>query len=317
MKMFSLKERSELYTQALYCCKAHWNAVYDSFRTTAERSLTAELLPQTWLLMGGSDDTDILGFYQLVSNDGLTQHTELYPFVATLFVHPRYRGGHGIGEMLLTHAKYETARLGYEKLYVCTDHIGYYEKYGFYEIGLDTPVWGGACKIYCCDTPTEITLRRFDRQHSKNDNIHLELASARWNISEKNPSLLLHRLKHSSFPECYDGRWHQIIAFHGHNIVGAVNFMRDNENAMRWYLGDLFVVSEYRRRGIAKRLIRYGINEIRRTMSGNEYIHSYICSDNAASQELHKALGFADLGKLLPFDDFIFDKNNTTWELRL
>ena len=50
--------------------------------------------------------------------------------------------------MLLDHARYEAAKLGFDKLYLTTDHIGYYEKYGFREIGLDLYDWGRPTKIY-------------------------------------------------------------------------------------------------------------------------------------------------------------------------
>ena len=317
MKIVSLKQHHELLKQALTSCKTHWNTVYDSFCKTAEDSISAEALPQTQLLIGGTDDTEILGFYQLVTNDGLTSRTELSPFVSTLFVQPKCRGGNGFGELLLTHAKYQAAQLGYERLYVCTDHIGYYERYGFREIGLDTPVWGGACKIYCSYTPTEISLQAFDIDHPKSDDIHLDLAYARWQLHEDNPAVLLFRLKHTCFPECYDGKWHQIIAFHGHDIIGAVNFLCDKDNPQRWYLGDLFVVPEHRRCGAAQRLILRGIDEIRSKASGGEYIYSYIEKSNTASQELHRALGFSDLGRLVPFGDLIFNDLETTWELKL
>ncbi len=317
MKIISLKESPALTEHALTCCKTHWNIVFESFHRTAEESLTADTLPQTWLLMGGADETKILGFCQLVANDGLTRHAELCPFVSTLFVLPQYRDGCGFGELLLTHAKYEAALLGYDKLYICTDHIGYYERYGFHEIGMDIAVWGSPCKIYRCYTPAEISLRIFDISHPKSDDIHLDLAAARWNISEKNPALLLHRLKHNGFPECYEGKWLQIIAFRGHDIVGAVNFMRDTEDPLRWYLGDLFVISEYRRHGIARRLILRGIDEIRSKASGSEHIHSYIEAGNTASRELHRSLGFSELGMLVPFGDFCFSDSDTTWELKL
>ncbi len=317
MKIVSLKEHPELLEQALICCTMHWSAVHDSFRRTAEESITADILPQTWLLTGGMDSSEILGFYQLVENDGLTRNTELSPFVATLFILPQYRAGQGFGELLLTHAKYEAARLGYDRLYICTDHIGYYERYGFREIGLDTAVWGAACKLYRCDTPTEIALRIFDKHHPKSDDIHLALALSRWNISEDNPALLLHQLKYTCFPESHEGKWHQVIAFYRHDIVGAVNFMRDSDNVLRWYLGDLFVIPEYRRSGIARRLILRGLDEIRTAASGGEYIHSYIEGDNYASQELHRSLGFNNLEKIVPFGTLIFSENNTTWELKL
>lgn len=316
MNMISIKNRQDLIAKALNCCNTHWSTVYDSFRTTVEKSIVADRLPQTWLLMGGAGDAEILGFYQLVENDGLSTRTELSPFISTLFVLPQCRGGSGLGELLLTHAKYEAATMGFEQLYVCTDHIGYYERYGFSEIALDIAVWGKACKIYSCYTPTDVMLQCFDQQRPKSDELHLELAKARWQLSEPNPALLLQRLKHS-FPDCWEGKWHQIIAFYQHNVIGAVNFLRCVDDPLRWHIRDLFVVPEYRRQGIARRLIQRGTNEIRRKMSGGEYIHSVIANDNTASQELHRALGFTDLGKVLPFNNLIFNENDTTWELKL
>jgi N-acetylglutamate synthase-like GNAT family acetyltransferase len=42
-----------------------------------------------------------------------------------------------LGSILLEHARKMAGQLGYKKVYWATDHILYYEKYGFREIGLD------------------------------------------------------------------------------------------------------------------------------------------------------------------------------------
>ncbi len=318
MKIVSIREDPALTQQALSYCRENWENVYDSFRGTAESSLAADALPQTYIVLVGEDNARIIGFCQLEANDCLTVHTELSPFVTTLFVDPMLRGAHiGIGEMLLTHARYEAARLGYEKLYVCTDHIGYYERYGFREIGLDIFTWGRACKIYECDTPSEITFRRSDRLHTRTDNDYLEYARARWNRHDQNPAVLLRSMKYDLPPESHSDKWFQLAAYRNNELIGAVNFMRDPHNTLRWYLGDLFVVPEYRRRGTARKLITRGLNELRREMSGGEFVHAVISPDNIASIELHKQLGFRDLGAAVPFNDLIFGENDTTWELSL
>ncbi|MNN87264.1 hypothetical protein D3C81_2047940 [compost metagenome] len=52
----------------------------------------------------------------------------------------------------MEHARKLVGQLGYAKVYITTDHILYYEKYGFREIGLDNFEWGRPTKIYEHDT---------------------------------------------------------------------------------------------------------------------------------------------------------------------
>ncbi|MDE6580151.1 MAG: GNAT family N-acetyltransferase [Ruminiclostridium sp.] len=144
MNIYSVKNNAELCEKVKQYCKKNWNKVYEVFSETADLSIKSDKLPQTWVL---EQDNEIMGFYQLVYNDKLTYYTDLSPFVATLFVDEGARG-HRYSEIMLTHAKSETTKLGYDKLYVSTDHIGFYEKFGFKEIGLDIYTWGSPTKIY-------------------------------------------------------------------------------------------------------------------------------------------------------------------------
>ncbi len=148
----SAKNNKELCESVKLYCKEKWNNVYKPFSENAELSINSDKLPKTYVIKGMEQEKEIIGFYQLIENDNLTYHTKLSPFVATLYVDERVRGN-GFGELMLTHAKYEAARLGYDKLYISTDHIGYYEKYGFREIGLDIYTWGSPTKIYEAYTP--------------------------------------------------------------------------------------------------------------------------------------------------------------------
>ncbi|MNI91549.1 hypothetical protein D3C73_1492310 [compost metagenome] len=44
------------------------------------------------------------------------------------------------------------ARLGFKRVYLTSCEIGYYEKYGFREVGLTTYTWGRPTKVYEHDT---------------------------------------------------------------------------------------------------------------------------------------------------------------------
>ena len=54
----------------------------------------------------------------------------LTPWIGFVFTEPVYRG-HRYAGQLLTHAEKCAHKLGYSKIYICTDHVGLYEKYGY------------------------------------------------------------------------------------------------------------------------------------------------------------------------------------------
>jgi len=72
---------------------------------------------------------------------------ELSPWITPLLVHPDERGNR-YGKMLLEYARREAGWLGFKVVYLTTGEIGYYEKYGFREVGLTTFTWGRPTKVY-------------------------------------------------------------------------------------------------------------------------------------------------------------------------
>lgn len=113
-----------------------------------DESLSSEGgLPYTFLLL---KNDEIVGFYQLIEQE-LIIRKDLSPWIAPLFIDKSERG-QAFGALLLEHARRMAGQLGYKKVYLATDHILYYEKYGFREIGLDNFEWGRPTKIYEHDT---------------------------------------------------------------------------------------------------------------------------------------------------------------------
>ena len=100
-------------------------------------------LPQGYMLM---KDKRIIGFCGLIEKE-LIQRDDLSPFISPLLIASEDRGV-GLGAMLLKHVRKEAGWLGFFKVYLTTDHIGYYEKYGFKEIGLTQFTWGRPTKLY-------------------------------------------------------------------------------------------------------------------------------------------------------------------------
>jgi len=133
-----LLERAIAYFQRVWASEAS-RPVYDD----CIRHITPDGLPQWYLLM---DRNDIAGCAGLITNDFISR-MDLFPWLCALFVEPQYRG-QTLGSLLIQKAKADAKKAGYERLYLCTGHVGYYEKYGFAYIGEGYHPWGESSRIY-------------------------------------------------------------------------------------------------------------------------------------------------------------------------
>lgn len=144
----SLKECPERHNEFAEYVKEKWPKVMKVVLPKVDESLSAEVgLPFTFLLL---KNDKIIGFYQLIELEYISRK-DLSPWISPLFIDENERG-QGLGSVLLEHARKLVGQLGYAKVYITTDHILYYEKYGFREIGLDNFEWGRPTKIYEHDT---------------------------------------------------------------------------------------------------------------------------------------------------------------------
>ena len=100
-------------------------------------------LPQWYLL---EDEGQIIGCAGLTTNDFISRG-ELYPWLTALFIEESRRGN-GYAGLLMDRAKADTKKMGFEYMYLSTEHIGFYERYGYEYIGQGYHPWGGESRIY-------------------------------------------------------------------------------------------------------------------------------------------------------------------------
>ncbi|MBU5439178.1 GNAT family N-acetyltransferase [Tissierella sp. MSJ-40] len=147
-KIISVNENQKLKQRLLDYVKTSGWRVFPFFKEQLEIGLDSiDGVQQTFILMR---KTKIIGFCQFIKYESINNQS-LTPWISTLFIDEEYRGNRLSG-LLIENARNYAKKLGYEKLYLSTDHIQLYEKFGFKEIGLDIDKWGYPTKIYEINT---------------------------------------------------------------------------------------------------------------------------------------------------------------------
>jgi len=145
MKIISIRENPAYAERAVDYFSSKWSSVSRIiYEDSINHSINAENpLPQWYLLY---DNEEIVGCAGLITNDFISR-MDLYPWICALFIEEKYRGN-SYGALLLEKTKEDSLKNGFKNVYLCTGHIGYYEKYGFEYIGQGYHPWGEESRIY-------------------------------------------------------------------------------------------------------------------------------------------------------------------------
>ncbi|MDR2502141.1 MAG: GNAT family N-acetyltransferase, partial [Oscillospiraceae bacterium] len=148
VEILSVRECPELLSRAANYFSAKWGINRKIYEESITDSLTTENSSPRWYLMMRGDE--IIGSYGLIENDFMVRK-DLTPWLCALYIEESERR-QGLGAKLLTHGRREAAKLGFSKVYLCTDHVGYYERYGWRFFGMEKSEFGCETRVYEVDS---------------------------------------------------------------------------------------------------------------------------------------------------------------------
>lgn len=133
MKFYNLKEKPEYIREYFELCSKEWGSYNNSeefnqkIATKVEKFLKGEddKIISVLILV---EENELIGFISLFKYDG-AERRDLTPWYATMCVKEKYRGK-GYSKILNNAILEEAKRLGYQKLYLKSALINYYEKFG-------------------------------------------------------------------------------------------------------------------------------------------------------------------------------------------
>ena len=92
------------------------------------------------------DNEKVCG-YCIVSKTDCIPDVEYTPYIGYVFVGEEYRGNR-LSQKLIEYAMEYLKSIGFDKVYLTSDHENLYEKYGFEVIDRKIATWGAEEKIY-------------------------------------------------------------------------------------------------------------------------------------------------------------------------
>lgn len=127
MRIVSINDCPTMLEEAACWFSARWHIPFEAYRDSmTDGFASGGGIPKWYLAMEGER---IAGGCGIIAND-FHDRPDLTPNLCALWVEEEFRC-RGIAGELLARAVSEVCRMGYEKLYLVTDHTSFYERYGW------------------------------------------------------------------------------------------------------------------------------------------------------------------------------------------
>ena len=134
MEIYNLKDRPEFIREIAILEHNEWgepDSSIDEFENNIDKkicSLKSKMESSNFCKLILVNENELIGFISIFPTDG-DERTDLTPWYATMYVKEKYRGN-GYSKILNNAIIREAKARGYKKLYLKSDLVNYYEKFG-------------------------------------------------------------------------------------------------------------------------------------------------------------------------------------------
>lgn len=128
MNIISIMNNDIYLEEYIKLCSYEWGSKQESIDYINDKKNAILSGDKVISILGLIDDDILIGFISLFKYDG-EERRDLTPWYATMFVKDEYRGK-GYSKILNKAILDEASKLGFRKIYLKTDLVNYYEKYG-------------------------------------------------------------------------------------------------------------------------------------------------------------------------------------------
>lgn len=230
--------------------------------------------------------------------------------IVEFYVIPEFRGK-GCGREMFLYLQAMFRKDGAKKIYLAADPVTgrpFWEAMGFIRTGEISSENGQA--IYEKAIPDEFisfSVREFIDVKTAG-----KIAQAQWNDSEQYNGIVHFAFSGKIKTDCFN----VIAQNETGDVVGRLFCLQNAENKGMWYYGDLFVVPEYRRRHIAKRMLEFA-----ETVLFDKWCNTlrcYVEPENEASLAFQLKTGFTErpyqsFNELINDGQLMFEKELPTF----
>ena len=149
VEYFSLPESSQKFLLE-EIGKANWTAAHYLFmllKNGEYKKIAGADAKVFCLVQNGGEEKDTIVSFCTYSELDEIRPSQLHPWIGAVYTFPEFRGYRYAGRVI-EHCENLARTEGREAVYISTDHVGLYEKYGYSFFQMDKNSAGDACRVY-------------------------------------------------------------------------------------------------------------------------------------------------------------------------
>lgn len=252
-------------------------------------------------------DGDRLASFLTLADRDCIDDAALHPWIGFVYTAPEFRGQRCAGR-LIDHAVRVAGECGAQHVYICTDHVGLYEKYGFTYLENRVSIYGEDSRVLLRHTtPPAVSIEVLTAENFAMDSLDgfvrrqqvsecWRRADGRWQLipcvftEEWDESRL--REEAAALMQMHADGGIVLIARTGETVIGFASLGPRLGSRMQYVeLCGFHVSQPWRNRGVGRRLFEAACDAAERMNAEKLYISAH---SSRESQAAYRALGCTD-----------------------